>query len=221
MRIFDISVSIAPLATPVYPGDPGIEIESWSSISNGDVANVSRLLFSTHTATHVDAPAHFIEGAAPLADLSLDLFIGEAQVVEIPASVRAIDDTHLAAHDTGAIARVLFKTRNSAFWENSKGHFREDYTYLAPDAARTLVTRGVRLVGIDYLSIEKFNPVRFETHLILLSNGVVIVEGLDLREVPAGLYELICLPLKIASGSGDGAPARAILRAQRRTDAPR
>ena len=221
MRIFDISVPIAPGVTPVYPGDPGIEIESWSSISNGDGANVSRLLFSTHTATHVDTPAHFIEGAAPLADLSLDIFIGEAQVVEIPAGVRAIEATHLAAHDTGGITRVLFKTRNSAFWENSKGHFREDYTYLAPDAARTLVTRGVRLVGIDYLSIEQFNPVRFETHLILLSNGVVIVEGLNLREVPAGVYELICLPLKIASGSGDGAPARAILRAWRRTDAPR
>jgi arylformamidase len=107
---------------------------------------------------------------------------------------------------------VLFKTRNSAFWSETSNRFRRDFTYIAPDAARVLVRAGVRLVGMDYLSVERFQAERHETHEILLASGIVIVEGLDLREVTSGEYELICLPLKIADGTGDGAPARAILR---------
>jgi len=104
------------------------------------------------------------------------------------------------------------KTRNSDFWNEGNGEFHTDYTYLSPAGAKDLVNHGVRLVGIDYLSVERFKSEKFETHEILLSNGVVIIEGLDLREVPAGFFELICLPLKIAEGSGDGAPARVVLR---------
>ena len=172
MRIYDISVPISA-TTPTYPGDPGVEIKQWTAIADGYAANISLLHFGAHTATHVDAPAHFIEGAT----------------------------------------RVLFKTRNSAFWSNMTTGFRQDFTYIAPDAARALVELGVRLVGIDYLSVEKFQTERHETHEILLSNNIVIIEGLDLREVSAGSYELVCLPLKIAGGTGDGAPARAVLRA--------
>lgn len=212
MHIYDISVAIAPGETPTYPGDPGIEIESWAAMSRGDAANVTVLHFGAHTATHVDAPAHFIEGAPGFSWLALDAFIGEARVVELPEDVRAIDAGHVAAHDLNGATRVLFKTRNSTFWKNAGGRFREDFTYLAPDGARALVESGARLVGIDYLSVEKFKSEDFETHTTLLSNGVVIVEGLDLSEVGAGVYELICLPLKIAGGSGDGAPARAVLR---------
>ena len=211
MRIYDVSVPISEL-TPTYPGDPGIRVEAWASIAKGDAANVSRLDFGAHTATHVDAPAHFIEGAAKVDSLSLDVLIGRARVVEIAPYVRAVSAETLAAHDLAGATRVLFKTRNSAFWADSHSGFRTDFTYLAPDAARALVGGGVRLVGTDYLSIEEFKAERFETHRILLSNGVVIVEGLDLSGVPAGDYELICLPLKIAAGGGDGAPARAILR---------
>ncbi len=212
MRIYDISVAIAPGETPTYPGDPGIKIESWASLAKGDAANVSVLHFGAHTATHVDAPAHFIEGAPGFSWLALDAFIGESRVVELPDDISAIDAGHVAAADLNGATRVLFKTRNSAFWKDAGGHFREDFTYLAPDGARALVERGVRLVGIDYLSVEKFKSDNFDTHTVLLSNGVVIVEGLDLSEVSAGMYELICLPLKVAGGSGDGAPARAILR---------
>jgi arylformamidase len=107
---------------------------------------------------------------------------------------------------------VLFKTRNSSFWSDSSSGFRKDFTYLSVDAAQVLVGAGVKLVGIDYLSIEQFKSERHETHLALLSHGVVILEGLDLSEVPAGAYEIICLPLKIAGGAGDGAPARTVLR---------
>ena len=211
MRIYDVSVPISA-ATPTYPGDPGIEISQWAAIANGDAANVSLLHFGAHTATHLDAPAHFIEGAPKIDATPLDTLIGPARVVLMPDDVDAIEASHLHAQTIEGATRVLFKTRNSAFWSDAARGFREDFTYITPDAAHALVQSGVRLVGMDYLSVEKFQAERYETHQILLSNGVVIVEGLDLREVAAGDYELICLPLKIAGGSGDGAPARAVLR---------
>ncbi|HEX8501634.1 MAG TPA: cyclase family protein [Pyrinomonadaceae bacterium] len=212
MPLYDISVPVAPGETPTYPGDPGIEVGSWSAISRGDAANVSVLNFGAHTGTHIDAPAHFIEGAPGLPSLPLDALVGEARVVEIPPDARAVEEGHVGADALGGASRVLFKTRNSAFWGEAGGRFREDFTYIEPAAARALVGAGVRLVGFDYLSVEKFGSEGFETHLALLSAGVVIVEGLDLRAVAPGLYELFCLPLKIAAGSGDGAPARAVLR---------
>jgi arylformamidase len=212
MALYDISVAIAPGETPTYPGDPGIEIDAWAAISRGDAANVSLLHFGAHTATHLDAPAHFIEGAQGLTTLPLEVLVGHALVVEVGDEVRAIDESHVAAQELDGATRVLFKTRNSAFWENPRGRFREDFTYITPGGARALVERGARLVGIDYLSVEEFGSADHATHLVLLSNGVIIVEGLDLRAVGAGTYELICLPLKIAAGKGDGAPVRAVLR---------
>jgi arylformamidase len=211
MRIYDVSVPISA-ATPTYPGDPGIEITQWAALARGDAANVSRLHFGAHTATHVDAPAHFIEGASKVDAMPLDALLGPARVIQIPNDVDAITPDHLPAQELKGVERILFKTRNSAFWSDTGVGFRRDFTYLAPEAAQFLVASGVRLAGIDYLSVEKFQPERHETHLILLSNGIVIVEGLDLREVAAGDYELLCLPLKIAGGAGDGAPARAVLR---------
>jgi arylformamidase len=211
MRIYDVSVPISA-ATPTYPGDPGVEIRQWAALNRGDAANVTLFHFGAHTATHVDAPAHFIEGASKVDAMPLDALVGPARVILIPDEVDAIEASHLSAQALEGTTRVLFKTRNSAFWSDTAGGFRQDFTYIAPDAARALVRAGVRLVGIDYLSVEKFKSERHETHETLLSKGVVIVEGLDLREVAAGNYELICLPLKIAGGTGDGAPARAILR---------
>jgi arylformamidase len=212
MPIYDISVPIASGLTPTYPGDPGIEVGSWAAIARGDAANVSVLNFGAHTGTHIDAPAHFIEGAGGVSSLSLDALVGRALVIEIPADARAVEASHVEESALGGATRVLFKTRNSAFWASAEGRFREDFTFITPDAARALVAQGVRLVGFDYLSVEEFGSNNFETHHVLLSAGVVIIEGLDLSAVAGGVYELICLPLKIAAGSGDGAPARAILR---------
>ncbi len=211
MRIYDVSVPISA-ETPIYPGDPRVEISQWAAIARGDAANVSRLNFGAHTATHVDAPSHFIEGASKVDAMPLDALLGRARVVVIPEDADAITADHLAALNLEGASRVLFKTRNSAFWSAAAEGFRRDFTYVAPDAARALVQAGVRLVGIDYLSLEKFQSEKFEAHEVLLSSGVVILEGLDLREIEGGDYELICLPLKIAGGSGDGAPARAVLR---------
>jgi arylformamidase len=211
MKIYDVSVPISA-ATPTYPGDPGIEIKQWAALARKDAANVSLLHFGAHTATHVDAPAHFIEGASKVDAMPLDALLGPARVIQIPNDVDAITPDHLPAQELKGAERVLFKTRNSAFWSDTTTGFRHDFTYLAPEAARFLAASGVRLVGIDYLSVEKFQSERHETHEILLSNGIVIIEGLDLREVEAGDYELLCLPLKIAGGAGDGAPARVVLR---------
>jgi len=209
MKIYDITVPISE-NVPVYEGDPKVEITTANSIKKGDAANVSKLCFGAHTATHVDAPNHFIEGTRKVDQLDLHKLIGKCRVVEIDKSVLAIKAKHVA--DLENAERVLFKTRNSDFWNNSADGFRQDFTYIEPEAAQILVEKGVKLVGIDYLSVEKFGSTDFRTHKILLEKEVVIIEGLDLREVSAGDYELICLPLKIISETGDGAPARAVLR---------
>ncbi|MDQ3010837.1 MAG: cyclase family protein [Acidobacteriota bacterium] len=210
MNLYDVTVPIST-ALPVYPGDPKIELERVISLDRGDIANVTKLCCSTHIGTHVDPPSHFIAGAATLDQLPLDVLIGIARVVDV-GEANAIDAAVLAACDLAGATRLLFKTRNSDFWppiEEAK-EFREDFVYIAPEAARVLVEHGVRLVGIDYLSVEKFNFIEPATHRTLLGAGVIIVEGLALRDVPPGDYELICLPLKIKDG--DGAPARVVLR---------
>jgi arylformamidase len=211
MPIYDISVPISN-ELPTWPDDPSVQLTVWRSLSSGDSANVSMLNFGAHTGTHVDAPAHFIEGATKIEALPLDVLIGEAQVVEVPDDLYAIDEEFALAHCAADTTRIIFKTRNSAFWNESELQFHTDFTYLDLKAAQRLVEHGIKLVGIDYLSIEKFDSPKNETHLALLSHGVVILEGLNLTDVPAGKYELICLPLRLRNIKGDGAPARVVLR---------
>jgi len=181
----------------VYPGDPELSIERVMSLDAGDVANVSRMDLGVHTGTHVDAPLHFFDGAAAVEGLDLDVLVGPALVVEVVGP----GDIQPGAVVEGA-DRILFKTRNSAAWADDG--FYEDYAAISPEAAARLVDAGVRLVGVDYLSVGGV-----ETHQVLLRAGVVAVEGLDLRGIEPGAYTLVCLPVKL-EGS-DGAPARAIL----------
>jgi arylformamidase len=208
MKLYDVTVPIRA-GMPVYEGDPTVDIQAWSTLAKGNSANVSFLHFGAHTGTHVDAPAHFIEGARKIDALALDTLIGPARVIRVPDDVTEIDPEFIAKQDLRGVERILFHTRNSSFWNEG---FRKDFTHLLPEAAEKLVELGVKLVGTDYLSIEKFHSGHHRTHLALLSNNVVIVEGLNLSEVPDGEYELICLPLRIAGGDGDGAPARVVLR---------
>lgn len=210
MPIYDVSVPLSA-DTPTYPGDPGINISQSQSLANGDPANVSVIHFGAHSGTHVDAPAHFIAGAGRVNSLPLETLIGRAQVIEVPPAIDTITSEFITRYCNTGETRYLFKTRNSSFWENASD-FRSDYTSLDAGAARELVRMGVKLVGIDYLSIEKFGAETFETHHTLLSEAIVIIEGLNLSQISAGIYELICLPLRIAGGSGDGAPARVVLR---------
>jgi len=211
MPIFDVTVPVSN-ELPTWPTDPSVEISDFCSLSAGDGANVSMLNFGAHTGTHVDAPAHFIEGAAKVESLSFDALIGEATVIEVPAEATAIDEEFVRKNYTPGTERVLFKTRNSAFWNETKPQFHTDFTYLNLPAARWLVEQGIKLVGIDYLSIEKYGSEKHETHLALLSHSVVILEGLNLTGITPGKYELICLPLRLRSNKGDGAPARVVLR---------
>src|ERR1051326_5775134 len=208
MKIYDVTVPIHP-GMPIYEGDPGVDIKAWSALAKGDSANVSLLQLGAHTGTHVDAPAHFIEGERKVDALSMETLLGPARVVRVPDEITQIDSDFIAHAHLEQTERVLFHTRNSTFWNEG---FRKDFTHLLPDAADKLIEIGVKLVGTDYLSIEKFHSGDHRTHLTLLSNNVIIIEGLNLSEVPAGEYELICLPLKIAAGAGDGAPARVVLR---------
>jgi arylformamidase len=212
MKIYDVTVAVSE-NVPIYEGDPRVSVDSVSRLADGDSANVSRLCCGLHTGTHVDAPNHFIDGTRRVDDLDLEKLIGRCVVVEIEEAVDAIESFHLPEldYDSG-VERILFKTKNSAFWNEPEKGFRTDFTYITEAAARRLAEGGVKLVGIDYLSVEKFGSTDFATHMILLEKEIVILEGLDLRAVPPGAYELLCLPLKYRGGEGDGAPARTILR---------
>ena len=205
MKIYDVSVPITA-SMPVYPGDPAVDIEQTHQIRRGDAANVTRLSLGAHTGTHVDAPAHFIDGAMTVDQIPLNLLIGRARVIEISSAV--ITPEVLEEFDFAEDARVLFKTRNSYLW-NEKS-FVAEFVYLTKEAAERLVEHGIKVVGIDYLSVEKYNFTSPDAHRTLLGNGTIIIEGLNLSEVDAGDYELICLPMKIEGG--DGAPARVVLR---------
>lgn len=209
MKVYDVTVPVSE-QVPIYDGDPRVTIDGVMTLASGDAANVSQLCFGAHTGTHVDAPNHFIDGTRRVEDLEIEKLVGRCRVVEIDREAMSIEPAHVEG--LAGVERVLFKTRNSSFWDDRSGEFRTDFTFITPEAARILADAGTKLVGIDYLSVEKFGSTDFATHKILLGKEVVIVEGLDLREVPAGEYELICLPLKYVGGGGDGAPARTILR---------
>lgn len=207
MSIHDVTVSISA-ELPVYPGDPAVEIHRTLSLESGDVANVSHLSCGSHIGTHVDPPAHFVRGGIALDELSLDVLIGVARVVDV-GDIDVIDLPAVEELALDGVTRLLFKTRNSRLW-NSPHEFEKAFVYLDTPAAEHLVKLGVQLVGIDYLSIEKFNFDEPTTHLALLGKNVIVVEGLDLSRVNPGDYELICLPIKIKDG--DGGPARVVLR---------
>ena len=205
MKYHDISVPIHA-GMPVYEGDPPVEITLFSSIANGDPANVSRLSMGAHTGSHVDAPLHFLSDGKAVNNIPLDVLIGPALVVEFKGAV-SISRSDLAAAKLEGEERVLFRTSNSGLWR--KERFQKEYIYISEDAAEYLVELGVSLVGMDYLSVEQYGAARPATHLKLLGAGVVLVEGLNLSEVQPGCYNLICLPLLIRGG--DGSPCRAVL----------
>jgi arylformamidase len=202
MKIHDISIPIRP-GMVIYEGNPGVHLERVDSIPDGAHANISRLDLGVHTGTHVDAPVHFIEGAPGSEAVELAPLIGPAVVVDAMAATADLDEQTLAGLDIPRGAeRVLLKTKNGRLWERDT--FTRDFIRLTGDGARYLIGRGVRVVGIDFLSIGDA-----EAHRELLGNGVIPVEGLDLREVEPGEYQLVCLPLRLLGS--DGAPARAVL----------
>jgi arylformamidase len=209
MHIYDISLTISE-QLPVWPGDPPIRLQRLQKMEEGDSCNVTHLNMGAHVGTHVDAPFHFLGGdSATVESLPLNLLTGRVYVAQFPDDVSQIDAAILqAANIPPRTRRLLFKTRNSAYWENQTPEFMTDFVALTPDGAEFLIHRGIRLVGVDYLSVAPFADGT-PTHQALLQAGVIILEGLNLSQVTPGRYSLYCLPLKI--DGADGAPARAIL----------
>jgi arylformamidase len=208
MTIYDITLAISP-DMPVWPGDPSVSLQRARKIEEGANANVSHLSLSVHTGTHVDAPYHFLQGGNTVDQLALDVLIGSAQVVELAETVNEIDAALIRqAGVLPGTTRLIFKTRNSNYWARHEQSFQTDFVAINLDGAQALVQMGIKLVGIDYLSVAPYKRSR-PTHEVLLSSGMIVVEGLDLSLVPPGQYQLYCLPTRLAGA--DGAPARAIL----------
>jgi arylformamidase len=195
-----------------WPGDPAIEVTRVLSLEKGDPATLSAISMGAHTGTHVDAPCHFIEGGATLDAIPFDAFLGPARVLAIEDPV-AVTPEELSRHRVRRGERLLFKTRNSErAWSGEE--FHEDFVPISLAAAGFLAARGVRLVGVDYLSVGGFAKDGKETHVALLAAGVWILEGLDLSRVAPGRVDLVCLPIRLAGA--DGAPARVLVRERKR-----
>ncbi len=207
-KYIDISVPVSP-SLPCWPGSPAIQFERSLDLEKGDIATDTTVHFSVHTGTHIDAPLHFLQGGKSVDQITLETLIGPVYVAEVPAQVEVITvdvlkDLALPA----GVQRLLLKTRNSLLWSSGSDKFDPDFVALTAEAAQWLVDRGVTVIGIDYLSIQRFTDGP-ETHQILLGANVVVIEGLDLSHVEPGNYELFCLPLKLEGV--EGAPARVIL----------
>ena len=207
MRIYDISVGISP-EIPVWPGDAPVRLERVQSMDAGAHANVSRFEAGVHVGTHIDAPLHFIPGGRSVEAIPLKTMIGRAYVIELKRAEVLDASTLEGAGIPPRTRRLLFKTRNSEYWTKGEPKFRRDFVAVDSSGAEWLVRKGVRLVGVDYLSVAPFGDAA-PTHRILLEAGVVIVEGLNLAAVARGRYTIYCLPLKLIGS--DGAPARVIL----------
>jgi arylformamidase len=206
MKLIDVSVPLDALL-PTYPHNTPFTLEPIKRLARGDSSNVSTLHMSAHTGTHVDAPRHFFDDGVGTEALSLDLLIGRARVIEVSgrAGVAAED---LAAADLSEDIRVLIKTRNSRLWGSPE--FHTDYVGVTESGAKHLVEHGIKVVGVDYLSVEQFKTPGAPAHHRLLGAGTIVIEGLDLRQVEPGVYDMFCLPLRVVGC--DGAPARVVLR---------
>ena len=206
MKLIDVSVPLDALL-PTYPNNTPFTLEPIKRMARGDSSNVSTLHMSAHTGTHVDAPRHFFDEGSGTEALPLELLIGRARVIQIDsrAGVAAED---LDAIDLSDDIRILIKTHNSRLWGSPE--FHTDYIGVTESGAKHLVEHGIKVVGVDYLSVEQFRHPGAPAHHVLLGAGTIVIEGLDLRDVDPGVYEMFCLPLRVVGS--DGAPARVVLR---------
>jgi arylformamidase len=209
MRLIDVSVPL-DASLPAYPGNTPFLLEPVKRIARGDSSNLSTLHLSAHAGTHIDAPRHFLDDGPGADELSLELLIGPARVIEITTRPQsgAIGPSELEGAIPPGTLRVLIKTANSELW--SLPSFREDYVGVSAAGARFLVDFGIKVLGVDYLSVEQFREPHAPAHHALLGGGVVVIEGLNLKSVAPGAYDMVCLPLRVVGS--DGAPARVVLR---------
>lgn len=208
MTIYDITLGISP-ELPVWPGDHAIVLEKVKSMDDGAHSNVTRIAMSAHTGTHVDAPHHFLNDHLTIEQLSLEVLTGRCFVLDFSSVEGHITAEVLRSGDIpDGTLRLLIKTKNSARWQAGEKEFFPGYQGISEDGAQWLVDKGIKLIGIDYLSIAPYKQ-SVPTHTVLLKAGIIALEGIDLSDVNQGKYDLYCLPLKLIGS--DGAPARAIL----------
>ena len=207
-KIIDITV---PLTTrmPVWPGSNGIRIRPTTRLEDGDSSNVSRLDFNLHTGTHVDAPGHFLQNGKTIELMPLDVLVGPSYVAHLPDAADVTPRNLTELNLQPGIKRLLLRTRNSELWAANTNEFKEDFVALTQAAAQWIVDKKIRLIGVDYLSVQRYSDDS-RTHQILLGADIIVLEGLNLSNVEAGFYELICLPLRLVGT--EAAPARVILR---------
>lgn len=206
----DVSATLDPAMTPVYEGNAPLSFDFMLDMRKGDGLTLSKYSLGAHSGTHIDAPQHFIRDGASVDKVPLDPLIGPARVIDIPDSIQAIDAAELNRHAWKGAERLIFRTRSSVRGWMSSPTFHHDFAYVAPDAAQLIADAGVKLVGIDYISIEQFGAPAPLTHRILLGRGIPIIEGFALETIAPGDYDLIVLPIKVAGH--EGAPARAVMR---------
>jgi len=206
MKLIDVSVPI-DAKLPNYPGNTPFTLEPIKRIARGDSSNVSSLHMSVHAGTHVDAPRHFFDEGPGADAIPLDMLFGRTRVIEVRPR-KGIGPDELSAVDLSEDVRVLIKTANSRLW--GAPEFHEDYVGLTEAGAQYVVDHGIKLVGVDYLSVEEFRKPGAPAHHVLLGGGTIVIEGLNLRDVEPGIYEMFCLPLRLVGA--DGAPARVVLR---------
>lgn len=208
-RIFDISLPISNKLVR-WPDSPETKIRRRLDFDKGNKVLNSTVFLDVHTGTHVDAPAHVLQGAEFTDQIDLNNCIGRASLIDLSHIEEQIKPHHLESSNLKpSSGRLLIKTKNSHLWAQDNQEFNKNYIALSPEAAKWIIENNFSLVGIDYLSIQSFDDSS-ATHLTLLGANVIILEGLNLIDVPEGEYELICLPIKLIGT--EGAPARAILR---------
>ncbi len=205
MKIYDVSVPIHE-GMHDFPGNQPYTSTRILNMDDGAIANLTSFTMSAHTGTHVDAPLHFIRDGRNMDEMDLSVLIGPAVVYQLDSEER-IERGDLEQLNLKGVERVLFKTSNSGLWRNEG--FQTQYIFISGEAAQYLVDSGVKLVGIDYLSVQQYDSEDISPHTVLLGNEVVLLEGIDLSEVPPGNYQLVALPLKLVGA--EGAPARAVL----------
>jgi arylformamidase len=206
MKLIDVTVPL-DASLPTYPNNTPFSLEPIKRVARGDSSNVSTLHMSAHSGTHVDAPRHFFDDGTGTEALPLEMLIGRTRVIEV-TSRAGIAAEDLSAIDLSEDVRLLIKTHNSRLWTSPD--FHTDYVGVTESGARHLVDRGIKVVGVDYLSIEQFRKPGAPAHHVLLGAGTIVIEGLNLLDVDPGVYEMYCLPLRIVGA--DGAPARVVLR---------
>ena len=206
MKLIDVTVPLDS-ALPTYPNNTPFSLEAIKRIARGDSSNVSTLHMSAHSGTHVDAPRHFFDAGAGTEALPLEMLIGRTRVIEV-TSRSGIAAEDLNGIDLSEDVRLLIKTHNSRLWSSPDFHI--DYIGVTESGARHLVGQGIKVLGVDYLSVEQFRKPGAPAHHVLLSAGTIVIEGLNLADVDPGFYEMYCLPLRIVGA--DGAPARVVLR---------